>query len=59
MKKTKDNPVNGKLYYIDPHSPNGCEKIELFTLEDACDVVRNCQDQHPEETLVVKQFEPI
>ena len=58
MEKKKSS-TNGRLYYIEqPFSVNG-EDVELFTWEDACEVVRYYQDQHPEERLLVQEFEPI
>ena len=55
----KKSSKNSRLYYIEqPRSVND-EAVELFTWEDACEIVRHYQYQHPEETPLVREFEPV
>ena len=46
-----------KLYYIDQQSSTAGEKIELYTWEDACELVEHHQSKYPEENLTIREFE--
>ena len=48
-----------KLYTIkqDPAGINGGS--ELFTWKDACEILKNYQEEHPDLEFEVQEFEPI
>ena len=49
---------NNKLYYIEQELSTTGEEIELYTWEDACDLVKNCHALQPEERFVIREFKP-
>ena len=55
-KKTRD-PVESKLYCIDSGALDSNGRVELFTWNDACEVVRHCQVQNPEKGYRIREFE--
>ena len=46
-----------KLYYVEPYLSVTGERVELYTWEDAREVVDNSRLLHPEKELVIKEFE--
>jgi hypothetical protein len=50
-------PQNGKLYYIDSPALALSEELELYTWEDACEVVQCCRRRHPEGRHEIREFE--
>ena len=46
-----------KFYYIEHYTAVVSEPIELYTWEDACEVVDNSRLLHPEKELVIREFE--
>jgi hypothetical protein len=45
-----------RLYYIESYSSMNSEGIELFTWEDARDVLNASRRLRPEQELVIREF---
>jgi len=46
-----------RLYYIEQYATVVSDPLELYTWEDAQDVVDNSRLLHPEKELVIREFE--
>ena len=46
-----------RLYYIEHYTAVISEPLELYTWEDACDVVDSNRHLHPERELMIREFE--
>lgn len=55
----KMSPETCKLYYIDSPALTISEELELYTWEDACEVVRCCRRMYPEERHEIREFEAV
>ena len=59
LKKKTRNPVESKLYCIDSGALDSNRRVELFTWNDACEVIEHYQTFQPEDWLIIREFEPI
>ena len=57
--KRRGNPAPATLYYLECYPPRTGEEKELFTWRDACEVAKYHQTRHPEQQLLIREFDSI